>query len=58
MTDENGSQAQQRDSERAFQERLAESCQDMVRPASQEDQKKECQKGTGCQGGPATHFQT
>ena len=58
MTDENGSQAQQRDSERAFQEGLAKPRQDVVRPTGEEDQAEEHEEGSRRQGRPAADRQT
>merc|ERR1712142_178804 len=55
---ENGSQTQQHYPERAFQEGLAESREDLVRSASQEDPQKEHQKGASGQSGAQTNRQT
>ena len=57
MTDENGSQAQQRDSKRAFQEGLAKPREDVVRPTGEEDQAQEHEKGSRRQGRPAANRQ-
>ena len=55
---QDGSQAQQHHPERAFQEGLAESREDLVRSASQEDPQKEHQKGASGQSGAQTNRQT